>query len=69
MDMADKSPKADFAQQEKDRLRVYQVIDRSCDLAFRIGPHPLDPDCQCLACMTKRKKKLYPISGNWKFTL
>ena len=54
---------------EKDRIRVYRIIDRACELAVQKGPHPLDADCQCLACMTKRKKILYPFTKGWKFSL
>ncbi|MDY6830826.1 MAG: hypothetical protein SWC96_03150 [Thermodesulfobacteriota bacterium] len=58
-----------YSSAAKDRIRVYNLIDRSCELAAQKGPHPLDSDCQCLACMTKRKKMLYPVCKDWKFSL
>ncbi len=61
--------KAETVPGGKDRVRVYAIIDNSCTLAFRKGPHPLTPDCQCLACMTKRKKILYPLQSEWKYTI
>ena len=53
--MTQEPPMDDAASKAKDRIRVYRIIDRSCELAAQKGPHPLDVDCQCLACMTKRK--------------
>jgi hypothetical protein len=64
-----KSTTTGCASAAKDRIRTYNIIDRSCELAAQKGPHPLDPDCQCLACMTKRKKMLYPVCKDWKFSL
>ena len=67
--MTQEPPMDDAASKAKDRIRVYRIIDRSCELAAQKGPHPLDVDCQCLACMTKRKKALHPIIKKWKFFL
>lgn len=53
----------------KDRIRVFNLIDRSCELAMQKGPHPFDITCQCLACMTKRKKRLYPMQKEWTYSL
>jgi hypothetical protein len=52
-----------------DRIRVFNLIDRACELSVKKGPHPFDMDCPCLACMTKRKKRLYPMSTDWPYSL
>ena len=53
----------------KDRIRVFNLIDRACELSVQKGPHPFDIDCPCLACMTKRKKRLYPMLTEWAYSL
>jgi len=53
----------------KDRIRVFNLIDRAFELSVQKGPHPFDIDCPCLACMTKRKKRLYPMPTEWSFSL
>ncbi|MBU1172045.1 MAG: hypothetical protein KKD44_21015 [Proteobacteria bacterium] len=53
----------------KDRIRVFNLIDWTFELSVRKGPHPFDIDCQCIACMTKRKKRLYPMPTEWTYTL
>ncbi len=67
--MKTKFQKAASVPGAKDRIRIYKLIDLSCELAVKKGPHPLDADCQCLACMTKRKKILQPIKMNWKYSI
>ncbi|GAB6096195.1 hypothetical protein JCM14469_24480 [Desulfatiferula olefinivorans] len=52
-----------------DRIRVFNLIDRTFELSVRKGPHPFDINCPCLACMTKRKKRLYPMTTFWTYTL
>ena len=67
--MKRKPESADSNTRTRDRIRIYKLIDKACELAVQKGPHPLDADCQCLACMTKRKKILHPINKNWKYSL
>ena len=53
----------------KDRIRVFNLIDQAFELSVKKGPHPLDVNCPCIACMTKRKKRLYPMQTEWTYRL
>ena len=67
--MTVKSQKGVSVPGAKDRIRVYNLIDRACELAVKKGPHPLDADCLCLACMTKRKRILQPEIKKFKYSI
>lgn len=67
--MMDTKQNYTYLKGSKDRIRVFNLIDRTCELSVQKGPHNLDIDCQCLACMTKRKKRLYPIPTEWTNSL
>ncbi|MGD9163033.1 MAG: hypothetical protein PVG39_31800 [Desulfobacteraceae bacterium] len=32
-----------------------EMIDASLELAEKKGPHPLEPGCNCIVCINKRK--------------
>lgn len=53
----------------KERIMVFNLIDRTFELSVEKGPHPFDINCPCLACMTKRKKRLYPMPAQWTYSL
>ncbi|MFA6009111.1 MAG: hypothetical protein WC799_03935 [Desulfobacteraceae bacterium] len=52
-----------------ERALIFEMIDASCELAAIKGFHDLDAGCFCMACVTRRKKMLYPPIREWKFHL
>ena len=52
-----------------DRLRIFYMIEASCELAIQKGKHELEEGCNCIACVNKRKHILYDSTKKWKFTL
>jgi hypothetical protein len=49
-------------------MAIFEMIDASCELAARKGAHPLLNDCNCIACVNKRKR-LLEKPKIWKFTM
>lgn len=52
-----------------DRLRIFKMMEASCELAIQKGRHELEKGCNCIACVNKRKRILYHSTENWKFRL
>lgn len=48
---------------------IFEMIDASIDLSVRKGKHPLEPGCNCIACVNRRKDMLRPKQTNWKHRL
>jgi len=46
----------------RDRKIIMEMIDASWALAEKKGRHPLEPGCNCITCINKRKR----IIGNVK---
>lgn len=42
-------------EQANARRLVFEMIEAAMDLAARKGPHPLEKDCNCIACINRRK--------------
>lgn len=40
----------------RDRRIIMEMIDASWDLAEKKGPHYLEPGCNCIVCINKRKR-------------
>lgn len=55
--------------QRLDRLRIFKMIEASCELAIQKGRHELEKGCNCIACVNKRKRILYDSTQKWKFRL
>ncbi len=55
--------------QKPDRLRIFKMMEASCELAIQKGRHELEKGCNCIACVNKRKRILYPSEQKWKFRL
>lgn len=41
-----------------ERTLIFEMIDASCELAAKKGPHKLEPACSCMSCVTRRKERL-----------
>ncbi len=41
---------------ERERRRIYEMIDASVELAAKLGKHSLTKGCACIACGDKRKR-------------
>jgi len=52
-----------------DRLRIFKMMEASCELAIQKGRHELEKGCNCIACVNKRKRILHGSTQKWKFTL
>lgn len=51
-----------------ERMAIIEMIDASCELAAKKGAHPFRNDCNCIACVNKRKR-LLEKPKNWKFRM
>lgn len=40
----------------RDRRLIMEMIDASWELAEKKGFHALEPGCNCIACINKRKR-------------
>lgn len=56
-------------QQQNARRLIYEVIDAAMELSAEKGPHPLEKDCNCIACVHKRKLQLRGDPPAWKYRL
>jgi hypothetical protein len=56
---------------ERDKRLIREMIDASCELAGKKGRHDLEPGCNCISCINKRKRIIDNIGENdeWKYTL
>jgi len=52
-----------------ERMLIFEMIDASCEVAERKGEHHLDTDCNCIACVNKRKRLVEKPEKNWKFRI
>ncbi len=55
--------------QKPDRLRIFKMMEASCELAIQKGRHELEKGCNCIACVNKRKRLLHHSNQKWKFRL
>lgn len=62
------TPEVEKNQLEARRL-IIEMIDAAMDLAEKMGPHPLMPGCNCIACVGKRKQLLRGEPKPWKHIL
>lgn len=44
---------------KKNKELIMEMIDASWKLAEKKGPHSLEPGCNCIVCINKRKKLIY----------
>ena len=61
-------------QSQNERIRsqrrlIIEMIEASMQLAMEKGPHSLTPGCSCIACINKRKRKLYGPPKPWRYYL
>jgi len=54
---------------EEERKMILEMINASWELAEGLGEHPLKNGCNCLACVTRRKRMLDERNVEWKFEL
>jgi hypothetical protein len=58
---------------KRDKRLIREMIDASCELARKKGRHDLEPGCNCISCINKRKRILENSGLNnpdeWKYTL
>ncbi|QTA87045.1 hypothetical protein [Desulfonema magnum] len=54
--------------EEKQRI-ITEMIDASIALARKIGKHSLTEGCNCIACVTRRKRLLKGEEPEWKYRL
>jgi hypothetical protein len=54
---------------KEERKMILEMINASWGLAERLGEHPLKNGCNCLACVTKRKRIVDERNVEWKFEL
>ena len=53
----------------RDRRLIMEMIDASWDLADKKGPHPLEPGCNCIVCINKRKRIVDNVKGVITYSL
>ena len=51
-----------------ERMAIFEMIESTCALAARKGAHPLLNNCNCIACVNKRKRFLEE-EKHWKFRM
>lgn len=56
---------------ERDRRLIMEMIDASWELTKKKGRHDLEPGCNCISCINKRKRIMEDAGENdeWKYTL
>ena len=54
---------------KEERKMILEMINASWELAEQLGEHPLKNGCNCLACVTKRKRILDTRYEEWKYEL
>ena len=54
---------------KEERKMILEMINASWELAESLGKHPLKSGCNCIACVTKRKRLLEESEKEWKFKL
>lgn len=53
----------------EERKMVIEMIDASRELSEHLGKHPHKIGCNCIACVTKRKRLTEEPNDEWKFKL
>jgi len=51
------------------RKLIIDMIDSSIELAQKLGKHPLTKGCNCISCINKRKRIIYPQVKQNKYKL
>ncbi len=56
---------------ERDKRFIREMIDASFELAKKKGRHDLEPGCNCISCINKRKRIMENTGDNdeWTYTL
>jgi len=55
--------------QAADRKMIFDAIEASMQLSRKKGPHALEPRCNCIACVNKRKRILAGPLKPWRYRL
>ncbi len=54
---------------DRERILIFEMIEASIELALKRGRHPLENECNCIACVNRRKEILFKNDKEWKFLL
>ncbi|MFQ5486740.1 MAG: hypothetical protein ACE5DO_15610 [Desulfobacterales bacterium] len=54
---------------KNERALIMEMIDASCALAEHLGRHPLKNDCNCIVCVSQRKRLIDKRNEKWRFSL
>jgi len=54
---------------DKALKQIVEMIEESIILSEKLGKHPLDGGCSCMACVTQKKRMLEPRVYKSKFLL
>ena len=54
---------------EEQRRMILEMINASWDLAEKLGKHPVTPCCNCVACVSGRKRLIHKGVEMWEFEL
>lgn len=57
--MNSKEIKKRLLRQSTDRQLIFEAIEASMALCQKKGPHDLEPGCNCISCINKRKDILF----------
>ena len=52
-----------------ERIKIFEMIEASLELAKKKGKHPLERGCCCIACVNRRKRLIEGDEKGWKFTI
>jgi hypothetical protein len=58
-----------YKEADKKLILIFEMIDASAELARKRGKHPLEDECNCIACVNKRKSLLFKNDKEWKHLL
>jgi len=63
-----KSDQTEETRRAKQRI-IAEMIDASIELSKKLGKHPLTQGCNCIVCVTRRKRLLRGPDREWKYKL
>ncbi len=63
-----KSDQIKEARKAKQRI-IAEMIGASMELSQKLGKHPLTQGCNCIVCVTRRKRLLRGPAREWKYKL
>ena len=61
--------KRDLETIKEERKMILDMIDKSMELAERLGKHALKSGCNCIDCVNRRKRLIDDRKAEWKFEL